>query len=89
MPDPTYYTSVERGCLTAAMAMTKTMCLKGPSYAIFSKSREFEDIKYDTYDDHQNHQVHPIGQIRKNLPDTPESIDLPESPESPQSPDSL
>ena len=29
--------------------MTKTKCLKYPSYAIFPKSREFKDIRYDAY----------------------------------------
>ena len=28
---------------------TNTKCFKDPSLAIFSKSREFKDIKYDTY----------------------------------------
>ena len=34
---------------TKTKTMTKTLCLKDISYAIFSKSREFKDIKYDTY----------------------------------------
>ena len=34
--------------------MTKTKCLKDPSHAIFSKSREFKDIRYDAYNDKDN-----------------------------------
>ena len=34
---------------TKTNTKTKTKCLKDPSHAIFSKSREFKDIKYDTY----------------------------------------
>ena len=33
---------------TKTKTMTKTLCLKDISYAIFSKSREFKEIKYDT-----------------------------------------
>ena len=54
--------------MTSAMAMPMTMimtktntttkthtkCLKDPSYAIFSKSREFKDIRYDAYNDKDN-----------------------------------
>ena len=36
---------------TKTKTMTKTKCLKDPSYAIFSKSREFKDIRYDAYND--------------------------------------
>ena len=41
-----------------AMTMTKTMkiFLKDPSHAIFSKSREFKDIRYDAYNDKDNDQ---------------------------------
>ena len=35
---------------------TKTKCLKDPSQAIFSKSREFKDIRYDAYNDKGNDQ---------------------------------
>ena len=34
---------------TKTKTMTKTKCLKDPSHAIFSKSREFKDIRYDSY----------------------------------------
>ena len=34
---------------TKTKTMTKTKCLKDPSHAIFSKSREFKDIRYDAY----------------------------------------
>ena len=34
---------------TKTKTMTKTLCLKDISYAIFSKSRELEDIEYDTH----------------------------------------
>ena len=37
-----------------AKTMTKTKCLKDPSHTIFSKSREFKDIRYDAYDDKDN-----------------------------------
>ena len=36
--------------------MIMTKCLKDPSYAIFSKSREFKDIRYDAYNDKDNDQ---------------------------------
>ena len=36
--------------------MTKTKCLKDPSHTIFSKSREFKDIRYDAYNDKDNDQ---------------------------------
>ena len=32
---------------TKTKTMTKTKCSKDPSHAMFSKSREFKDIKYD------------------------------------------
>ena len=34
--------------------MTKTKCSKDPSYAIFLKSWEFKDIRYDAYNDKDN-----------------------------------
>ena len=36
--------------------MTKTKCSKDPSHAIFLKSREFKDIRYDAYNDKYNDQ---------------------------------
>ena len=33
--------------MTKTKTVTKTKCLKDPSHAIFSKSREFKDIRYD------------------------------------------
>ena len=33
---------------TKTKTMTKTKYLKEPSYAIFSKSKKFKDIKYDS-----------------------------------------
>ena len=47
--------------------MTMTLCLKDISYAIFSKSRELEDIKYYIISDHQIHQVHQDHQIHQIL----------------------
>ena len=38
---------------TKTNTKTKTKCLKDPSHAIFLKSREFKDIKYDTNSDHK------------------------------------
>ena len=32
---------------TKTKKRTKTKCIEDPTYAIFSKSREFKDIKYD------------------------------------------
>ena len=32
---------------TNTKTKTKTKCIEDPTYAIFSKSREFKDIKYD------------------------------------------
>ena len=36
---------------TKTMTKTKTKCLKDPSHTIFSKSRDFKDIRYDAYND--------------------------------------
>ena len=36
--------------------MTKTKCSKDPSHAMFLKSREFKDIKYDAYNNKYNDQ---------------------------------
>ena len=36
---------------TKTKTMTKTKCLQDPSHAIFQKSREFKDIRYDAYND--------------------------------------
>ena len=41
---------------TKTKTMTKTKCLKDPSYAIFSKSREFKDIRYDAFNEKDNDQ---------------------------------
>ena len=38
---------------TKTKANTNTKCLKDPAHAIFLKSREFKDIKYDTNSDHK------------------------------------
>ena len=34
--------------------MTKTKCSNDPSHAIFLKSWEFKDIRYDAYNDKDN-----------------------------------
>ena len=39
---------------TNTKTVTKTKCIKDPSHAIFSKSREFKDIRYDAYNDKDN-----------------------------------
>ena len=39
-----------------AKKMTKTKCSKDPSHAIFLKSREFKDIRYDAFNDKDNDQ---------------------------------
>ena len=36
--------------------MTNTKCSQDPSHAIFLKSREFKDIRYDAYNDKYNDQ---------------------------------
>ena len=41
---------------TKTKTMTKTKCSKDPSHAIFLKSREFKDIRYDAYNDKDNDQ---------------------------------
>ena len=41
---------------TKTKTMAKTKCLKDPSHAIFSKGREFKDIRYDAYNDKDNDQ---------------------------------
>ena len=43
-----------------------TKCLQDQAYAIFSKSRKFKDIKYDTYSDHQNDQIHQDHKIHQS-----------------------
>ena len=45
--------------MTKTHTKTKTKCIKD-LYDIFSNSREFKDIKYDTNSDHQIHQDHQI-----------------------------
>ena len=42
--------------MTKTKTMTKTKCSKDPSQAMFSKSREFKDIKYDAYRNKYNDQ---------------------------------
>ena len=39
---------------TKTKTKTNTKCFKDPSHAIFFKSREFKDIKYDTNSDHKD-----------------------------------
>ena len=39
---------------TKTKTMTKTKCSKDPSHAIFLKSWEFKDIRYDAYNDKDN-----------------------------------
>ena len=39
-----------------ANTKTKTKCSKDPSHAIFLKSWEFKDIRYDAYNDKDNDQ---------------------------------
>merc|ERR550525_729383 len=41
---------------TNTKTKTKTKCSKDPSHAIFSKSWEFKDIRYDAYNDKDNDQ---------------------------------
>ena len=41
---------------TKTKTMTKTKCSKDPSHAIFLKSWEFKDIRYDAYNDKDNDQ---------------------------------
>ena len=41
---------------TKTKTMTKTKCSKDPSHAIFLKSWEFKDIRYDAYNDKNNDQ---------------------------------
>ena len=41
---------------TKTKIMTKTKCSKDPSHAIFLKSREFKDIRYDAYNYKDNDQ---------------------------------
>ena len=41
---------------TKTKTMTKTKCSKDPSHAIFLKSWEFKDIRYDAYNDKDNEQ---------------------------------
>ena len=50
------HTKTNTNTKTKTRTMTKTKCLKDPSYAIFSKSREFKDIRYDAYNDKDNDQ---------------------------------
>ena len=41
---------------TNTKTKTKTKCPKDPSHAIFLKSWEFKDIRYDAYNDKDNDQ---------------------------------
>ena len=41
---------------TKTMTKKKKKCLKDPSHELFSKSREFKDIRYDAYNDKDNDQ---------------------------------
>ena len=41
--DDVFYHAV----MTKTKTKTKTKCIEDPTYAIFSKSSEFKDIKYD------------------------------------------
>ena len=41
---------------TNTKTKTKTKCPKDPSHAIFLKSLEFKDIRYDAYNDKDNDQ---------------------------------
>ena len=41
---------------TKTKTMRKTKCSKDPSHAIFLKSREFKDTRYDAYNDKDNDQ---------------------------------
>ena len=41
---------------TNTKTKTKTKCSKDPSHAIFLKSWEFKDIRYDAYNDKDNDQ---------------------------------
>ena len=63
---------------TKTKTMTKTKCLKDPSHAIFSKSMEFKDIKYDTL-------LRPPES--PDLSDSSESQGSPKSKDPPESPD--
>ena len=61
MPDPSYEILAEKDDVFCHTVMTntktktntntntktKTKCIEDPTYAIFLKSREFKDIKYD------------------------------------------
>ena len=42
--------------ITKTNTKTKTKCPKDPSHAIFLKSWEFKDIRYDAYNDKENDQ---------------------------------
>ena len=47
---------------TKTKKRTKTKCIEDPTYAIFSKSREFKDIKYDqTRTDQDREEKNPIS----------------------------
>ena len=41
---------------TKTMTKTNTKCTEHPTYAIFLKSWEFRDIRYDAYNDKDNEQ---------------------------------
>ena len=55
--------------------MTKTKCSKDPSHAIFSKSREFKDIRYDAYNDKDNDQDKDKDKDKDKVKDKDKDID--------------
>ena len=73
MSDPSYEILPKRGqCLLSYRdeeykdkEKTKAKCIEDPTYAIFLKSSEFKDIKYETHSDHQNPHFHQNPQIRQ------------------------
>ena len=56
--DDVFYHTV----MTKTKTKTKTKCIEDPTYAIFLKSREFKDIKYDqTRTDQGREEKNPIS----------------------------
>ena len=59
--DDVFYHTVMTKTKTKTKTKAKTKCIEDPTYAIFSKSSEFKDIKYDqTRPDQDREKKNPI-----------------------------
>ena len=60
--DVSYHTVMTKTNTKTKAKRQKTKCIEDPTYPIFSKSREFKDIKYDQDGtDHDRKEKNPIS----------------------------